>query len=112
ECGSVTCFLKLSLEVTAVAASTRGISPMPACLTKLVTGNTTTSRDFLAFCDFRIVCAPLWREMSQRLGEAGQFKRGDCGRVPWFFDVAVDRFRRGKLFVNDHRLNARRIAFA
>ena len=52
---------------------------MPTCLTELVTGNTTTYDDFLAFYDFRIVCAPLWREMSERLGEAGQFKRVDWG---------------------------------
>ena len=71
-------------------------SYMPSGVTELVTGNTTTYRDFLAFDDFRIVCAPLCRETPERLGEAGQFKRGDCGRASWFFDVAVDRFRRAK----------------
>ena len=74
----------------------RGVSPTPTCLTEFVTGNATTYGDFLAFYDFRIVCAPFWRETPERLGEGGQFKRGHCGRVSWFFDVAVDRFRRAK----------------
>ena len=37
-------------------------SYMPSGVTELMAGNTTTYRDFLAFDDFRIVCAPLWRE--------------------------------------------------
>jgi len=59
----------------------RGISPMPADLTELMTGNTTAYRNFLAFDDFRIVCAPLRRETPERLVEAGQFERGDCGCI-------------------------------
>ena len=70
---------------------------MPPALLEIVAGNTTTDHNFLAFDDLRIVCALLCREMSKQLVEAGQFERGDSGRVSWFFDVAVDRFRRAGL---------------
>jgi hypothetical protein len=43
----------------------------------------------------------LWGETPERLVEAGQFERDDSGRVPWLFDVAVDRFGRAKRFMND-----------
>ena len=70
---------------------------MATRITGVMTGNTTTDHNFLAFDDLRIVCALLCREMSKQLVEAGQFERGDSGRVSWFFDVAVDRFRRAGL---------------
>ena len=69
---------------------------MPPGVPEIVAGNTTTYRDFLAFHHFRIAPAFLRREKPERLAEAGQFKRGDCGRASWFFDVSVDRFRRAK----------------
>jgi hypothetical protein len=75
--------------------------PMTASATELVAGNTAADRDFLAFHDFRIVSALLWRETPERLGEARQFKRSDSGRESWFFAVTVDCFLRGKRFVND-----------
>ncbi len=74
---------------------------MSASITELVAGNTAAYRDFLTFHDFRIVPAPLWCETPERLSEASQLKRGDSVRDPWFFVVAVDRFRRAKRFVND-----------
>src|ERR1700751_3928083 len=79
----------------------RGTRRMPAHVTESVAGTTTAYRDFLAFHDFRIVPAFLWREAPQRLDKVRQLKRVDCGHVPWLFDVAIDSFRRTKRFVND-----------
>ena len=76
---------------------------MPPGGPEIVAGNTTAYRNFLAFHHFWIVLAFLWREKPERLVEAGQFERGDCGRASWFFDLAVDRFRRAKGFTLKYR---------
>src|SRR3981081_1531211 len=74
---------------------------MPSGVTEIVAGKKTDPRDFLLFHVSRIVSSLLWRETSQRLGKAGQLKRGDSERDPWLLDVTVDRFRRAERFVND-----------
>ena len=61
-------------------ATTTTISRMATRITGVMTGNTTTDHDFLAFDDFRIVSVLLWRETTKRLAEAGQFKRDDSIR--------------------------------
>ena len=74
---------------------------MPHGGPEIVAGNTTAYRNFLAFHHFWIALAFLWREKPERLVEAGQFERSDCGRASWLFDVAVDCFRRAERLMND-----------
>src|ERR1700730_10213230 len=68
---------------------------------EIVAGTTAADRDFLTFYNFWIVPARLWREMPKRLAKTGQLQRDDCVRASWFFDIAINRFRRAKRFVND-----------
>jgi hypothetical protein len=74
----------------------RGISPTSASVTELVAGNTAADRNFLTFHNFRIVPALLRCKTPKRSVEVGQLESGDSVRDPWFFDVALDCFRRLK----------------
>jgi hypothetical protein len=71
------------LEFAAIAASRKNeeLAACPPAVPKIVAGNTTAYRNFLAFHHFWIAPAFLWREKPERLVEAGQFERGDCGRA-------------------------------
>src|SRR6267142_2493250 len=74
---------------------------LPTSVTNIMAGTTAADRDFLTFYNFWIVPARIWRETPKRLAKTGQLQRDDCVWASWFFDIAINRFRRAKRFVND-----------